>query len=134
MTEEDYARFSEPFDKLVLQAASAAPLNVLHLHCDAKFSDKLYIDRFCQGWPAAAINYTSYSGVALGDLRRKYNGVIMAGLDERKYRGLSDGDLKDQKTSAQAAAGPKFILAPGCSVPNDSTDDELLRLPKLLRA
>ncbi len=58
----------------------------------------------------------------------------MAGLDERKYRGLSDGDLKDQKTSAQAAAGPKFILAPGCSVPNDSTDDELLRLPKLLRA
>ncbi|HLJ49996.1 MAG TPA: uroporphyrinogen decarboxylase family protein [Bryobacteraceae bacterium] len=134
MSEEDYAKFSEPFDKLVLQAASSAPLNVLHLHCDARFSDKLYIDRFYQGWPAAAINYTLYSGIALAEARRKYNGVIMSGLDERKYRSLTDGDLKDQKTSAQAAAGAKLILAPGCSVPNDATDDELLKLPKLLRA
>ena len=112
----------------------SAPWNVLHLHSDAKFGDKLYIDRFTQGWPAAAINSSLYTGIAISDLRKKYAGVIMAGLDERKYRTLSNGDLKRQWIAASRAAGNKFVLAPGCSVPNDSADEELSRLPKMFGA
>ena len=37
MTAPDYAKFSEPFDKLVLAAIPSAPLNILHLHSDGKF-------------------------------------------------------------------------------------------------
>ena len=36
--------------------------------------------------------------------------------------------------AAAKAAGPKFILTPGCSVPNDSTPAELSRLPEALGA
>ncbi len=134
MTETEYAKFSEPFDKIVLQAVGSAPLNVLHLHSDEKFGDKLYIDRFYTGWPAAAINYSLYTHIELSDLRMKYAGVLMAGLDERKYRELAPGELKKQWIKAKGAAGKKFILAPGCSVPNDSSDEELSRLPKLFGA
>jgi hypothetical protein len=40
--------------------------------------------------------------------------------------------MKEQWQTAQQAAGPRFILAPGCSVPDDTTDEELLRLVNLL--
>ena len=134
MTAPDYAKFSEPFDKLVLAAIPSAPLNVLHLHSDEKFGDKLYLERFYSGWPASVINYSLHTGVGIADLRRKYNGVIMAGLDERGFRELTPLDLKRQWAAASRAAGKKFILSPGCSVPNDSTDEELSRLPKLFGA
>lgn len=134
MTAPDYAKFSEPFDKMVLDAIPSAPLNVLHLHSDAKFGDKLYLDRFYTGWSASVINYSLHTGVGIADLRRKYDGVIMAGLDERGFRTLSPSDLKRQWAAASRAAGKKFILAPGCSVPNDSSDEELSRLPKLFGA
>src|ERR1017187_8293312 len=55
MTQEDHARFSEPFDRLILDAGSGAPLNILHLR-----GGKVYLDRFVKGWPAAAINYSNF--------------------------------------------------------------------------
>jgi len=134
LTEEDYLKFSEPFDKMVLEAVPSAPLNTLHLHTDAHFGDHLYIERFYRGWPATVINYSLFTKIAPEQLRARYSGVIMTGLDERNYRQLTNPDLKKQWLSARKGAGSKFVLAPGCSVPNDSTDEELLRLPKLLAA
>lgn len=134
MSKADYVKFSEPFDKMVLDEVRSAPLNILHLHTDARFGDKLYLDRFLEGWPAAAINYSLYTSIPVAELRKKYNGVIMAGLDERKFRMLTPGDLKRQWLEARSAAGKKFILAPGCSVPNDSNDEETGRLGKLFGA
>jgi len=134
LSEEDYIKFSEPFDKMVLEAVPSAPLNTLHLHTDASFGDHLYLDRFLKGWSATAINYSLFTKIAPEQLRAKYPGVIMTGLDERNYRQLQNPDLKRQWMTARKAAGAKFILAPGCSVPNDSTDEELLRLPKLFGA
>lgn len=130
MTQDDYARFSEPFDKLVLNAVSGARLNILHLH-----GDKVYLKRFVNGWPAAAINYSNFgTGTPVAGMRAMYDGVLMAGLDERNFRKLSEDQLRQQWEAARTAAGKKFILTPGCSVPNDSTGDELMRLVKVLRA
>lgn len=130
LTEAEYARFSEPFDKLILERVSGAPLNTLHLH-----GDKVYLDRFWKGWPAAVVNYSNTgTGVEIADVRKKYPGVILGGLDEVNFRKLSEADLKRQYESARAAAGKKFILAPGCSVPNESAPAELSRLPQLLGA
>ena len=128
MTQADYHQFSEPYDRMVLKAAAGAPLNVLHLH-----GDKVYLDVFTKGWPAAAINYSSHgTKVSVAEMRKKYKGVLMAGLDEVNYRKLQVAELRDQWKSAESAAGRKFILSPGCSVPNDSKDEELMRLPSLL--
>jgi uroporphyrinogen decarboxylase len=124
LTQQEYARFSEPFDQLILKAVSTAPLNILHLH-----GEKVYLNRFFTGWPAAAINYSSQgTGVGIADARVKYAGVIMAGIDERDFRKLSQADLREQMNKARQEAGNKFVLAPGCSVPNESTDTEMLRL------
>jgi uroporphyrinogen decarboxylase len=130
LSQAEYARFSEPFDQLILKAVSTAPFNILHLH-----GDKVYLDRFVAGWPAAAINYSSHAtGIGIADARAKYAGVIMAGIDEREFRNLSEADLRRQMDQARQQAGLRFILAPGCSVPNESSETELLRLTKVAGA
>ena len=130
LTEAEYAKFSEPFDRLILDRVSGAPLNTLHLH-----GDRVYLDRFLKGWPAAVVNYSQTgTGVPVAEVRKKCAGVVLGGLDEVNYRQLSEADLQRQYEEARAAAGAKFILAPGCSVPNDSTAAELARLPKVLGA
>jgi len=130
LSQEEYARFSEPFDKRILAAASNLPLNALHIH-----GDKVYLDRFYQSWPASVLNYSSYgTGTGISVVRDRYAGVIMGGLDEINFRKLSEAELKSQWQGAQKDAGRRFILAPGCSVPNDTTDEELLRLVAVLGA
>ena len=64
----------------------------------------------------------------------KYDGVIMGGIDEQNYRTLTPAKLKEQWQAAQQAAGKKFFLAPGCSVPNETTDRELTNLVRVLGA
>ncbi len=126
----DFAKFSEPFDKIVLDGARNAKMNTLHLH-----GDHVYLDKFYSGWPVAIINYSAHgTKVKIADVRSKFSGVIMGGIDEVNYRKIPKLGLKSQWEGARKAAGPKFILAPGCSVPNDTTDAEMLRLTEVVRA
>src|SRR6266568_1635560 len=125
---KDYLRFSAPFDKRILQAISGARFNILHLHVEPS-----HIDLF-RDVPATAINYSVHvSGIPVADVRRRYGSVIMGGIDEVNYRKLTAAEIKAQWRSAQKAAGGKFMLSPGCSVPNDCTAEELERLPQALR-
>jgi uroporphyrinogen decarboxylase len=126
---QEYERFSEPFDRRVLEAVSSAPLNTLHLH-----GEGAYLERFYSDWPAAIIQYSVHgTGVPFSQVRQSYEGVLMGGIDERSFRDLSQEEMRSQWRSAQQEAGTKLILAPGCSVPNDTTDEELMRLVDLLQ-
>jgi uroporphyrinogen decarboxylase len=128
LTQDEYARFSEPFDKLILTAVGDAPLNILHLH-----GDKVYLERFVKGWPATTINYSNFTtGKPVKAMRSMYDGVLMSGIDEVNFRKLSESDLRKQYDTARAEGGKKFILTPGCSIPNDSTDEECMRLVKIV--
>jgi uroporphyrinogen-III decarboxylase len=92
-----------------------------------------HIDLF-RDFPATAINYSVHvSGIPMADVRRRYGNVIMGGIDEVNYRQLTAPEIKAQWRSAEKAASGKFILSPGCSVPNDCTSEELERLPQVVR-
>jgi uroporphyrinogen-III decarboxylase len=129
LSPEDYKKFSAPFDKRILEAIAGAKLNILHLHVEPE-----YLALF-RDFPATAINYSQHvSGIPIADVRRQYSAVIAGGIDEVNYRKLSPDELRAQWKAASETAGKKFILTPGCSVPNDSTAAELSRLPQLLGA
>jgi len=129
LSQADYNKFSAPFDRQVLEGAAGAPLNILHLH-----GDKVYLDLFWKGWPGA-INYSNFgTGVSLDEARRRYSGLLISGIDERNYRKLSEAQLKQQIQAARAAAGNRFLLTPGCSVPNETTDAEMMRLVRAVGA
>jgi len=130
LSQDDYAKFSEPFDRRVLEATAQAPLNTLHLH-----GDRVYLHRFYKGWAASVINYSVQgTHVPISSVRKQYSGVLLGGLDEERFRSLSLETLRSEYETARKEAGKRFILAPGCSLPNDSTDAELLRVPRILGA
>jgi uroporphyrinogen decarboxylase len=125
----DYARFSLPFDKRFFDATSSAKLSFLHLHWENE-----YVDQFV-GFQAPVVNWSvQTSGVQVRTVRGKFSQTIATGIDEVKYKDLTPAQIREQWLSASSAAGSKFILTPGCSVPNDSTDEELSRLPLVLGA
>jgi uroporphyrinogen decarboxylase len=129
LSRADYERFSLPFDRRILEAASGGWLNFLHVHIEPG-----YLDLF-RGFPAAVFNYSQHvSTIPIADVRKQYPSAIAGGIDELNYRKLTVKELTAQWHAAQTAAGAKFILTPGCSVPNESTPEELARLPKLLGA
>jgi uroporphyrinogen decarboxylase len=126
---EDYRKFSAAFDRRILAAIPDARLNILHLHVEAS-----YLDTF-RDFPAPIVNYSrAVSGIPVETVRSRFPQVIAGGLDEVHFRDLGPSELRAQWNSARSAAGPKFILTPGCSVPNDSRPEELARLPQLLGA
>jgi uroporphyrinogen decarboxylase len=129
MSHDDYVRFSAPFDRRILEAVRAARLNILHLH-----TDRNHLPVF-RDFPPAVINYSLHvTGIPISDVRRDFSMAIMGGIDEVNYRKLQKAEIEAQWKSAAAAAGPKFLLSPGCSVPNDSAPLELLRLPAAIGA
>ena len=126
---EDYKKFSAPFDRRILAAISNAPLNVLHLHVEAP-----YLDAF-RDFPAPILNYSRVvTGIPIETVRSRFKQVIAGGLDEVRFRELDKSALQAQWNSARREAGSRFILTPGCSVPNESRPEELARLPELLGA
>ena len=130
LSREEYRKFSEPFDRMIVDAVRAAPLNILHLH-----GPGVYLDLFYQGWAVAAINYSDYeTGVPVAEARRRFGGVILGGVDHRDFRTRTVEQLRGQWTNARAAAAPKHIVTPGCSVPDETTDEEMLRLTQSVGA
>ncbi|MFZ5928843.1 MAG: uroporphyrinogen decarboxylase family protein [Acidobacteriota bacterium] len=129
LTLEEYRRFSEPFDRMVLEAAKDAPLNILHLH-----GAKVYLDHFWHGWPVQVIHYSAHeTGVSMAAARKKTSAVLMGGLDHRSVVGAPAAAVQAMLREARAAA-PRWICAPGCSVPDDSRSAHLHELSRLLRA
>jgi hypothetical protein len=72
------------------------------------------------------------SGIPISEVRKKYSQPIAGGIDEIDYEKLTVAEIRTQWTEARAQAGTRYIAAPGCSVPNGSTPEELARFPRAL--
>ena len=129
LTRDEYRKFSEPFDRMVLDGAKGAELNILHLH-----GPKVYLDLFYR-WPARVIQHSvAATGVPMKTVRQSYSGVLMGGVDEIRFKELTPDQMREQIRTAREQAGPKWILSSGCSVPNDTPDRQLLAFNQAIEA
>jgi len=135
LTREEYARFSEPFDKLILHAVEEAPVNILHLH-----GPKVYVDYFAKatGWKISGLNYSMHeTGYSLRLAQHNWHvihGALVGGIDFRNYRTRTAEELREDIRLAVLDAWRRLIVTPGCSVPNDSTPEELRHLGEAIGA
>jgi uroporphyrinogen decarboxylase len=126
----DYERYTRPYDKRVLDALADTKLSVLHLH----YLERPYLDQF-KDFNAPVIQYSvKTSGIPISEVRKQYSQPIAGGVDEIDYEKLTTTEMRNQWREARAQAGTKYIAAPGCSVPNSSTPQELARFPRSLGA
>jgi uroporphyrinogen decarboxylase len=124
LTPEQYARFMRPFDLALLEALRGrTDCLIVHAH-----GSRLYFDEVL-AYPVHAISWGDRAGgPSLADARRRTALALVGGLDHTTFPELSAAAVREQVTSAVAAAGrEKLLLAPGCAVPTYS-------FPELIRA
>jgi len=123
---EDYVRYSRPYDKRVADTLADTKLSFLHLH----YLDRPFLPQF-QDFRAPVINYSvKTSGIAVSEVRALYSQAIAGGVDEVDFDKLTTQEIHQQWTAARAQAGSKYIITPGCSVPDASTDADLARMTR----
>jgi uroporphyrinogen decarboxylase len=124
MPVELYKEFGRPYDLLALQGAANGWLNVLHIHGDRDLMFDEVLD-----YPVQVLSWSDrLAGPSLREARGKTSKCLMGGWNERGA--LANGPVETIEAEARDAiaqtAGRRFILANGCSVP-DETDDQWLR-------
>ncbi len=125
---EDYVKYTRPYDKKLFDVLAETKLTFLHLH----YLERPYLEQFTD-FHAPVLQYSvKTSGIPVSDVRKLYSQAIAAGVDEIDYRKLTIEEIRTQWKQARKEAGAKYIATPGCSVPNDSTDEELARFPRAL--
>lgn len=127
-TVEDYHENTRPYDRRVFEALADTKLTVLHLH----YLERPYLSQFAD-FPFPVLQYSiSGSGIQVPEVRQQFAQTIFAGVDELHYKKLTVKEIRQQWSETWKAAGAKYIAAPGCSVPNDTTPEELARFPQSL--
>jgi uroporphyrinogen decarboxylase len=127
MTEEVYREIGRPYDLIALEGAADAWLNILHVHGDKDLMFDAVLD-----YPVSVLSWSDrLAGPSLREARTKTSKCLMGGWHE--FGPLSNGPEAAILTEAEEAVaqtnGRKFILANGCSVPDD-TDHEWLHMAR----
>ena len=123
MTREEYRELGRPYDLIALQGARDSWLNILHIHGDRD----LHFDEMLD-YPTQVLSWSDrLAGPSLREARTRTSKCLMGGWHE--FGALSNGPETEMRTEAEDAirqtGGRKFILANGCSVP-DETDEQWL--------
>ncbi|MGD2252351.1 MAG: uroporphyrinogen decarboxylase family protein [Anaerolineales bacterium] len=111
---QTYARFGEPFDQRILEAASGMWLNVLHLHGVALMFE------LAAELPVQVVNWHDrVAGPSLPEGKALVGGAVCGGL--RRWDTLVLGDPAAVRTEAEQAISSVerrgMILGSGCVVP-----------------
>ncbi|MEW5977904.1 MAG: uroporphyrinogen decarboxylase family protein [Acidobacteriota bacterium] len=126
----EYSKLVRESDLIVLDAAKEkGELNILHVHGNKPHFEELV------RYPVHVINYSVHgTGMNMAATKMRFSGTLMGGLDETTLTDPNQEQLRQQIQSAvQAMHKRRLILAPGCSVPDDISDEALLRVRDILR-
>ncbi len=135
LTREEYARIARPYDLQALEGARAGWLNIVHVHADpSQTGDQIYFEDFAD-YPVSVISWSDrLTGPSLSEAQTMTDKCLMGGLDERGplTRG-GEVELTNEIISATSQTkGRCFILANGCSVPDDTPEEWLHVARKLV--
>ncbi len=123
MPETQYREFGRPYDLIALQGAVNGWLNVLHVHGERNLMFDQVLD-----YPVQVLSWSDrLAGPSLREARVTTSKCLMGGWHE--FGALSNGPedqiLAEARDAIAQTGGRKFILANGCSVP-DETDERWL--------
>ena len=119
-TEEEYARFGEPFDRRFLEAIHPrSSLTIIHAHGEALMFDRLArLPGHAWSWDDRATPPTLAEAAAM------VPGAVMGGLHQWKTLrdGTPDASVAEARDAIAQTHGRGLIIAPGCVLPMDTPD------------
>lgn len=127
MSPELYREIGRPYDLIALQGAINGWLNVLHIHGERDLMFDQLLD-----YPVQVLSWSDrIAGPSLREARSMTSKCLMGGWNE--FGALSNGPeeaiIQEAKDAVAQTHGRKFILANGCSVP-DETDERWLHIAR----
>ncbi|OLD34338.1 MAG: hypothetical protein AUI83_27950, partial [Armatimonadetes bacterium 13_1_40CM_3_65_7] len=122
LTVEEYEEFGRPYDLRVLEAAAGSELRILHIHGMGIMFDQL------TDYPVDAINWHDRrTAPTLSEARHRFSGCLAGGINE--LTSLSSGTPEQVAAEARDAiaqtGGTRHIVAAGCTIPIDITEDRI---------
>jgi len=121
-----YEDLMKPADTQICEAASAGVFNMAHICGNPNGFDALH------DLPVHALNWADRTaGPSLSEARKKTDKCLAGGIDHsRLFTGeFVLDDLRSEVRDALEEGGKsKYILAAGCSVPNDVSEDVLFAI------
>lgn len=128
LTREEYARYARPFDLTALEGAHDGWLNIVHVHADPmQEGDEIYFESFTD-YPVSVMSWSDrLTGPNLAEAQTMTDKCLMAGLAERgPLTHGSETELENEIIAAiTETKGRRLILANGCSVPDDVSEEWL---------
>jgi len=124
MPEDLYREIGRPYDLIALRGAAAGWLNILHIHGDRDLMFEQMLD-----YPVSVLSWSDrLAGPSLREARVQTSKCLMGGWHE--FGALSNGPeeaiLAEAEDALAQTGGRKFILANGCSVPDEIDERWLL--------
>ncbi len=110
-----YLKFAKPFALKVFEAVKTlGTMNTVHVH-----DEGIYVDNVLD-FPVPIISYEDRhpSNPSMPEMRRKFAGTIMGGLDKNKATRVTPAEAARNALEGIAqGGGTRLLLAPGCSFP-----------------
>ncbi len=123
LTVEEYAEFGRPYDLRVLDAAGGAELRIVHLHGMAIMFEQI------TDYPVDVINWHDRrTAPTLADAAHRFSGCLAGGINEvvTLGAGTPQAIAAEIHNAVAQTGGRRHIVAAGCTIPIDITEDRLL--------
>lgn len=123
LTADEYERFGCRYDLQILDALKGkARFNMLHIH-----GDDIMFDRLSQ-YPVQMLNWHDrLTEPKLGEAAKRFSGLLVGGVSE--HGTLMKGSLPEIEVEVHEAleqtGGRRLMIAPGCVLPINATDERL---------
>ena len=128
---QEYLKLVRESDLMILDSTrDRSHLNILHIHGKKPHLEMLIT------YPVQVMNYSvSDTGMDLVAARRKFTGTLMGGLSEGRLAAETSEEIAAEiREIERSMQKRRFILAPGCSVPKDITDEPLSTIRTIVQA
>jgi len=116
MDREQYLKFAKPFVVKVFDAIKdMGNMHTAHVH-----DIGIYVDDVLD-FPVPIVSYEDRdpSNPPIPELRKKFSGTIMGGLDKNRMTRVTPAEAARNAQEGMRLGGPtKLLLAPGCSIPS----------------
>ncbi len=114
LSKAEYLEHGLPYDRMLLEPASSAWFNMLHIHGEDIMFD-LFLD-----FPLASINWhdrDTFPNLAEG--KKLFKGLVCGGLQREKTMlfGSPESVTNEAKDAIESTEGKRFILGTGCVLP-----------------
>ncbi|HKG26076.1 MAG TPA: uroporphyrinogen decarboxylase family protein, partial [Thermomicrobiales bacterium] len=130
MSVDEYREFGIPFDLAVLEAVPAVAFVLLHLHGTRPMFD------LQAEFPVQIVNWHDRRAApSLRDGRRRSGRAVAGGIDERAIATAPPDAVAAEVADAIAETGGRgVIVAPGCVIPIDTPEANILSAVAAARA